>query len=649
MRADTHYERGISELIGSLTLIGIVTAAVALIAVLAFSQPLPQTVPAVNVRFGYESGHITVLHQGGDPVPEGRFLVRVDGAPLYAGTVSKSPNPSGSWNIGDTLTLGLSGVSPSSLVQVFYSDGGGSSTTLLASNGTPPATTQQGALPSAHSVVLNAAKGAHIESGSSLQFRVTGSYSTITVNGVSYPISQGDTVRLVVEGDEYGTVYATTTSLSTFSFSDVSLYRNGIYLNRGAVSSIYISGFDQATSTLNLRMPAARAWTSFSYDGTSLINGESTTDLRISGIGGGMNLVATSSTVYYAGSAAGYQYVLAPAPQVLGITPSGGAAGTSISVTDLSGQSFSTSAAPIVRLQKGGATITAGSVTVLSPNRIQCTFSLAGAGTGQWDVVVINPDGQSGTGTALFTVTPGPLTSSFTYSMPASNTLRVTDTSTGGATTWDWNYGDGTPHATGQSPADHTYATGSLYTVNLTVSNGVTASSSEQQVLATIPESYATTLNAAKTAYLESGGVMQFRVTGSYSTITVNGVTYSLNSGDTVRLVLNSNTAGYLGSTATTISTFTFNDVSLYRNGVFVNRGAVSAIWVSGYDQYQSTLNLYMPASSAWTSLSFGGTSLINGVSASAVRIAGLKGAMNLNSATGSVYYSGNAAGYQIL
>ncbi len=142
---------------------------------------------------------------------------------------------------------------------------------------------------------------------------------------------------------------------------------------------------------------------------------------------------------------------------------------------------------------------------------------------------------------------------------------------------------------------------------------------------------------------------MQFVVTGSYSSVTVNGVAYSLNPGDTVRLVMGSNGYGSISSSSTMITTFEFEDVSLTINGEYRNRGPVSVIYINGYDQYQSTLNLYMPPASVSTYFVFDGTPVINWqVSSAAVRITGLSGAMNLAATSSTVYYVGGATGYSL-
>ena len=71
------------------------------------------------------------------------------------------------------------------------------------------------------------------------------------------------------------------------------------------------------------------------------------------------------------------------------------------------------------------------------------------------------------------TPTPPPLTASFGFGqVPSSLDVQFTDTSSGAPTTWDWDYGDSSPHGTSANPL-HGYATPGFYDVTLTVGDGV--------------------------------------------------------------------------------------------------------------------------------------------------------------------------------
>ena len=55
--------------------------------------------------------------------------------------------------------------------------------------------------------------------------------------------------------------------------------------------------------------------------------------------------------------------------------------------------------------KSGESNIEATDVTVVDPEHITCSFNIDGKSAGMWDVVVTNPDGNSGTLTNGFTIT----------------------------------------------------------------------------------------------------------------------------------------------------------------------------------------------------------------------------------------------------
>jgi PKD repeat protein len=99
-----------------------------------------------------------------------------------------------------------------------------------------------------------------------------------------------------------------------------------------------------------------------------------------------------------------------PAPVITSITPDSGYTDGPVQVTDLSGTGFQSGAT--VRLTRTGQPdIVATGVSVISSSKIACTFDLAGRAAGAWNIVVMNPDEQSGVLPQGFTVkNPVPLT-----------------------------------------------------------------------------------------------------------------------------------------------------------------------------------------------------------------------------------------------
>jgi PKD repeat protein len=255
------------------------------------------------------------------------------------------------------------------------------------------------------------------------------------------------------------------------------------------------------------------------------------------------------------------------------------------------------------------------------------------------------------------TAVPGPA-ANFTGT-PLSGTVPLnvtfTDLSTGSPNQWAWAFGDGNT-STLKNPL-HTYSAAGTYSVTLTASNagGNNSITKTGYITVTVPVSGTVTLNSPyKGGYIESGGVMQFRNTWPYaSSITLNGVTINLNTGDTIKLVWGSNESGSMYSTSSALTVFSFNDILVYINNNYQGRGAVSSISVNAFDQFQSTVNLNMPAvpasSAAWTEFEINSNPVFPvGSSSTGVRLIGLNVPFNSNPGitSSNIYYVGGASAY---
>ena len=115
--------------------------------------------------------------------------------------------------------------------------------------------------------------------------------------------------------------------------------------------------------------------------------------------------------------------ITAIGPVITGISPNTGIQGSVITATNLTGRGFQNSAR-INLTRPGYANITAGNVVILSSTLITCSFNLTGAATGPWNIVVTNPDTQSGSLANGFTVNP-PTSPAITALLPSSS-LQVT-------------------------------------------------------------------------------------------------------------------------------------------------------------------------------------------------------------------------------
>jgi hypothetical protein len=93
----------VSDMVGTLIMIGIVSGAVAIIAVAILSQPIPSNVPAVRILALTEGNNLTLLDQGGDTLPAGTYSILVNSVDR---TADFNPLPTGTdFKIGQTLVL----------------------------------------------------------------------------------------------------------------------------------------------------------------------------------------------------------------------------------------------------------------------------------------------------------------------------------------------------------------------------------------------------------------------------------------------------------------------------------------------------------------------------------------------------------------
>lgn len=102
---------------------------------------------------------------------------------------------------------------------------------------------------------------------------------------------------------------------------------------------------------------------------------------------------------------AAWIYDAPAAPEITGIAPDSSMLGETVFITNLAGHNF-TPGATVTLTRTGHTDIDAAHVSVVNASQITCHIDLRAAVTGQWNVVVTNPDGASDTDFNGFTVTP---------------------------------------------------------------------------------------------------------------------------------------------------------------------------------------------------------------------------------------------------
>jgi len=158
----TDNQSGVSEALGSVLLIAIITAAIAIIAVGIFSHQVPEKIPSVSMEIAVVNHSLMITHMGGDPLPKNDTSIIVDGTDLTGSFSMLNAAPWADLVVGDTLVYQVpeSQAMPGTLM-VMYT--GGSSAQILQQWGsgafsggvTTPVTSQTTPSPPAISADFN--------------------------------------------------------------------------------------------------------------------------------------------------------------------------------------------------------------------------------------------------------------------------------------------------------------------------------------------------------------------------------------------------------------------------------------------------------------------------------------------------------------
>ncbi|WP_292471564.1 type IV pilin N-terminal domain-containing protein [Methanolobus sp.] len=116
-----------------------------------------------------------------------------------------------------------------------------------------------------------------------------------------------------------------------------------------------------------------------------------------------------------------------------------------------------------------------------------------------------------------------------------------------------------------------------------------------------------------KGGYIADGDYIKFRTGGSGSSITIDGTTTGIGNNRNVMFVMNGQqTSGEsdigISGSSRRITTYDFN-IEFYMNGVLINTGDVTSVYISKADNFESTLLYYLPSDLSTTYLSENGGS----------------------------------------
>ncbi len=123
-------EDAVSELIGGILLISIVTLAAAVIVVMLLSQPSVSHIPKIDAVVTNESRTVYLYHGGGDAIEQGQLDILINGEPIAMTSVQvRGEDNSWPWDLGKTLIVTYPGPEMPARVDLIYT-GDGSGTLL---------------------------------------------------------------------------------------------------------------------------------------------------------------------------------------------------------------------------------------------------------------------------------------------------------------------------------------------------------------------------------------------------------------------------------------------------------------------------------------------------------------------------------------
>lgn len=116
----------VSELIGAILLVSLVTLAASIIAVTVLSQPPPEDIPQITAIAENQSQTVYLLHTGGDSLKENEIKTYING---QDSPFSIANNENWPWTAGKTLKVDYPGSEMPEYIQLVHT--GGSSQTLI--------------------------------------------------------------------------------------------------------------------------------------------------------------------------------------------------------------------------------------------------------------------------------------------------------------------------------------------------------------------------------------------------------------------------------------------------------------------------------------------------------------------------------------
>lgn len=438
-RVRTH-ESGVSETISAVMLIAVTVSAIAIISVFFLSQPPPEKIPALETVISNTGNVVQILHNGGDPLKHTDFRVMLDDQ-----LAEVPPDSDMRWSSGETLTFYAPGVKN---VQILYARAGGSQYALMSSADFEGISNSSTSL----NIMAGAGAGGNISPSGAVAVVYGGSQTFLIVPDTGYRISD-----VKVDGDSIGAVSTYTFSMVTKSHAIYAAFEeNPVYTITATAGP---NGLITPPGSTLVNSGGSQAYNITPNSGYDVLDVEvdsmsvgPVTNYTFTNVVANHTIEATFGTAFPVAN--------------FTATPLTGGVPLTVTFTDLSTNN------PTSWLWNFGDPVNTTSV-LQNPTHI---YSLPG--NYSVELTATNEAGSNKTVRQGYIFTYYPAVANFTATPTSGSyglsglTVQFTDHSTGGVSSWDWDFGDGSysEYNTHQNPG-HTFNAVGLYSVNLSVAN----------------------------------------------------------------------------------------------------------------------------------------------------------------------------------
>ena len=464
------------------------------------------------------------------------------------------------------------------------------------------------ARPEPHQVLVDTLRQGTLKKGAYVTFVSGYGDSYCTIDGNHLPLPNGSLVKLRSNADGDGMISIRQGNLLKFSVPDATLYINGTQVARGSSGDCNLPDFRYFSTNFTYTVvPTKGDIRQIVLNGQKIRAGVENSRILITHDSGDHNADLTMVTVpaFFEGSAARFDITTAVIAD-FAASPHEGDAPLNVSFTDLSAGGPATWSWDF-----GDGTRSAEQNPVhqyVTPGSYTVTLIVARGDLSDVDV-------QKN----LVVATPPRLEADFS-ALPVEGVVplvvRFSDNSTGSPWMWNWNFWKTDDSVNRSSSSQQnpviTFTEPGNYNVWLSVNNiyGSSDLMRPQYIIITDPYRFPDTklkVRTGKQGYIEKDSCIQFIVSDTPATISINGGYRNLPKGSLVRIEAMSNQKGDIYMDKGQLLKFGMPDAGLYIDGDLIAVGRIDSIYVPYMTDFRTALNYYLEPASSWTTVNENG------------------------------------------